>query len=789
MNRKERRAARSSRVRGGPSAQGIGPGAMSANLFASAIEHFNAGRHDDAERLCRDVLMFDKGHFDALHMLGIIAARVGNLDAAIQLYGRALAANPRSAECHYNLGQALRAQGRNLDAVEHLSEATAIRRDYVPAHVALADMLAAQNDLDGALSCYRQALAIDPRLIEVRHALANLLRQLDRLDEAAEQFRQVVAMRPDYAEAFNNLGVVLSAQGRFADAVQQYRRAISIKPELVDVYRNLARALLDDGRADEGLAAIMGGLALGETDAGKATFVQCARAAANVPVDERFRELIARALDEGWGRSADLSPLAAFLFMGSEHGRTAIEAVLSPTRVAGVGAEHLARLSDPVLLALLRSAPVRNTVLEHFLTALRSTLLQAALQADAHAAVDESTLAFACALAHQCFINEYVFAESDTDAAQSSELRDRIAVALAAGAPVHPLWLAAVACLAPLHVLAQAPALLQRPWQQPLDTLVDEVREFTLEREIAAAIPSLTAIDDAISIKVRNQYEEMPYPRWVRPSSMGPPTTVDWYVRSHLPYASFRPVQQADAVDVLVAGCGTGQHAIEAAQRFAGGRVLAVDLSRASLAYAIRKSREAALSNIEYAQADILNLGALNARFDVIESSGVLHHLDDPERGWRVLVSLLRPGGVMNIGLYSASARADIRTARAFIAERGYREIAADIRRCRQELLSFEDGTPLKNVSRYTDFFTTAECRDLLFHVQERQFTIPQIKQFLGANGLTFLGFTGPMTAAYRARFPEDQTMTDLDRWTAFETENPMAFVNMYQFWAQKDGA
>ena len=151
-----------------------------------------------------------------------------------------------------------------------------------------------------------------------------------------------------------------------------------------------------------------------------------------------------------------------------------------------------------------------------------------------------------------------------------------------------------------------------------------------------------------------------------------------------------------------------------------------------------------------------------------------------------MLVSLLRPGGVMHIGLYSALARSDIRAARALIIDRGYQETAADIRRCRQELLSFEDGTPFKNVTRYGDFFTTGECRDLLFHVQERQFTIPEIKDFLTENGLTFLGFTGTVAQAYRSRFPEDQAMTDLDRWHAFETENPMTFVNMYQFWVQK---
>jgi tetratricopeptide (TPR) repeat protein/SAM-dependent methyltransferase len=792
VNRKDRRASRSNRIKGGPSAQGMSPGAMSANLFASAIEHFNSGQLDEAERLCRDVLMFNKGHFDALHMLGLIAARVGNLAAAEQLYGRALAVNERSAECHFNIAQVFRAQGRNLDAITHLGEATALKRDHVAAQVALADMLAAQNELDSARARYEQALAIDPRLPDARHGLANLLRQLGHLDEAAEQFRQVVAMRPDYAEAFNNLGVVLAAQGRWSDAAEQYQRAISIKPDLVDVYRNLARALLLDRRADEALAVITRGLALRETDEAKATFVQCAQAAANVPPGEAFRDLVARALTEGWGRSADLAPLAAFLFMTSKLGHAAVERVLStPEQLAPESAAGLLAVlsGDRLLRALLESAPVRNAILERFLTVLQSVLLQVATQTEPTAAPDEPTLGFACALARQCFINEYVFAEAATDLAQAAALRDRIDVALAGGTPANPIWLAAIACFVPLHSLVSAPALLQRPWPEALTALlVQQVQEPAIERDAAAAIQAITPIDDAVSIKVRNQYEEMPYPRWVKTSSLGNPAAIDWYLRSQFPGVPIRQIQQSENLDVLVAGCGTGQHAIETAQRFAGARVLAIDLSRASLAYAARKSGEARLRNIEYAQADILNLGSLNVSFDVIESSGVLHHLDDPKQGWRVLVSLLQPDGVMHIGLYSAAARSDIRAARALIIDRGYRETAADIRQCRQELLAFEDGTPFKNVTRYSDFFTTAECRDLLFHVQERQFTIPEIKDFLAENGLTFLGFTGPVAQAYHARFPDDQTMTDLDRWHAFETENPMAFVNMYQFWVQKNG-
>ena len=74
----------------------------------------------------------------------------------------------------------------------------------------------------------------------------------------------------------------------------------------------------------------------------------------------------------------------------------------------------------------------------------------------------------------------------------------------------------------------------------------------------------------------------------------------------------------------------------------------AVDLSLASLAYAQRKSNELSFTNIDYLQADILHLHQMGKEFDIIESAGVLHHMDEPMAGWRVLVDLLKPGGLMN---------------------------------------------------------------------------------------------------------------------------------------------
>jgi SAM-dependent methyltransferase len=206
-------------------------------------------------------------------------------------------------------------------------------------------------------------------------------------------------------------------------------------------------------------------------------------------------------------------------------------------------------------------------------------------------------------------------------------------------------------------------------------------------------------------------------------------------------------------------------------------------VSRASLAFACRESRALHLTNIDYGQADILELSAFDRRFDVIETVGVLHHLADPMAGWRVLLSLLRPNGLMFVGLYSALARQSLVAARTFIAERGYRPTPDDIRTCRQELIA--SGW----VPQFRDFSSTSGCRDLLFNVMEHQFTIPQIKAFLDANHLTFLGFEQLPAGAqeqFQEQFPDADSIRDLTAWHDFEQQHPLTFGNMYLFWIQK---
>jgi 2-polyprenyl-3-methyl-5-hydroxy-6-metoxy-1,4-benzoquinol methylase/Flp pilus assembly protein TadD len=442
------------------------------------------------------------------------------------------------------------------------------------------------------------------------------------------------------------------------------------------------------------------------------------------------------------------------------------------------GAAAMAR--EAMLLALLQSKVVHDPELERLLTAIRRGLLQHAIEADRQL-VDDHGLAFFCALAQQCFLNEHVFAFGDIEQVELQRVRDRTVAALAADAEIAPLDLIVIASYLPLHKLPGASSLLARSWPDAIERLLtQQIREPLEEQADRKDIPALTPIDDAVSLQVQNQYEENPYPRWTAIPQIEP-TTVVHFLRDRLHIVPLSWPQTTVGVDILIAGCGTGSHSIDSALRFPKARILAIDISRDSLAYARRKSRALDLSNIEYGQADILKLAALGRRFDVIETVGVLHHLADPAKGWQVLLSLLRPHGLMLVGLYSATARQSLAAARAFIVERGYR--VTDIRACRQELMQRFGMPPFR------DFSSTSGCRDLLFNVMEHQFTIPQIGEFLDENRLAFLGFEQlqpDVLRQFQQQFPDADALRDLDSWHAFEQMHPLTFGNMYFFWVQK---
>ncbi len=762
-------------------------------IFAQALALHQRGQMGEAERLYRQVLSRHPDHSDALNLLGVLALQTGRNKEAIDLIGRALARNDRVADFHNNMAEACRRSGQLDAAAAHFAKAAELEPNFIEAHQNLAATLRAQGKWELAAARYRRLLQIRPQLGEAHSGLADMLLRQEQFTDAATHYRQALALKLDRAEVHNNLGIALHAQGQLLDAATAFGRAATLKPDFADAHRNLAAVLIDQGQPGRALDCARRAVELTSSADDKLLFARCA-AGVRRGVSDRdgaLHRTLLRAWSELWTRPHYLAPLTIALIMGNP----AIAAAIARAKQAAQPSS-LAELWGPTGLAapagerlfryLLESTPAADADLERVLTATRRIVLDLAASGAAHTVGGEE-LAFCCALARQCFVNEYVFACTDDEEEKARGLRDALIAALESGAPVPPLWPVALASYHPLHGIPAVDALSGRSWPAPLDGLfTQQIAEPREEMRWRADTVRLTGIDDEVSRQVQQQYEENPYPRWVDVGRVVKPTTLRSSLSRLAPDAG---PEENSGGDILIAGCGTGQQAVETAQIFPDARVLAVDLSLSSLAYAQRKTRELGLRNLEYGQADILRLGTIGRTFDLIESTGVLHHLGDPLAGLRVLTNLLRPRGLMHLGFYSEAGRAPMIAAHRFIAQRGYRATLADIRRCRQELMA-EKPADLPDLAELGDFFSTSACRDLLFHVAEQRMTLPEIQAFLAAEGLALVGFQveANVAARYRQTFPDDAAMTDFANWHAFERQHPHIFASMYLFWVRRRG-
>ena len=725
----------------------------------------------------------------AHHNLGNALWEQGKWEEAEASYRRALSLQPNLAGAHNNLGTVLLGRNRLEEAVACYRRALVVEPNYAEALNNLGAALCRQGALDEGEGLVRRALALKPDFAGAYDNLGTVLREQGKLKEAEASTRRAIGLAPDFTQALENLGSMLRDQGRLDEAAAVYRRVLRINPEDVDGLNGMACVLAASGDAARALGTIHRSLGIKETASAKRIFVDIVKRIEWAGDDAQTRRTMTRALLEPWARPGELSRAAAHLIKQSAQiGPSVARAARAWPRALPApelfgGPEGLA--DDELLLALLVSAQNTDIALERFLTMTRRLLLDVA--ASDHA--DDKALEFYAALARQCFINEYVFFHDAEEIRRAGELRDAVAAALQTGGAVSSLRLLAVAAYFPLHSLSGAARLLERAWPEKVaPVLTQQVREPQEEAQLRANTPRLTPIDDAVSRLVRNQYEENPYPRWVRMPPAEKTNTVTSYLRRKFPAAILRSETGGGIAEFLSAGCGTGQLPLEIAQGVAV-RVLAIDLSLSSLGYAQRKAKEFGLTAIEFAQADLLELGERARRFDIVECSGVLHHLADPFAGWRALLSVLRPGGFMLVGLYSEAARRGIVEARLFIAQQGYGPSADDIRRCRQDLLALDQSGQLG--SAFGDFFGVSSCRDLLFHAQEQRMRLPSIAAFLEENGLTFLGFEldDATVQAYRRRFPDDTAAANLDHWHVFENDHPDTFSGMYVFWVQKNRA
>ncbi len=652
----------------------------------------------------------------------------------------------------------------------------------------LAVALCQQNRLEAAAEAAERATTLRPKIAPYWLTRGNIAvaRRLER--EAQASFRRAVETKPDFTEAHYWLGRSCEREGKLTDAVAAYRAALRGAPEVAEIHYHLARALLGAERWHEALQAYQ--QAFERDPEGSLDRRECL---------DRFRFLEFDSLAEFWHaeitrffRREDVDK-SRYAMVGLRvlMAKRAFRAVRASADAQGPFEPDTAALDevsrDELFGLLLRDALIAQPEFEVLLTRLRAALL---LDGELRA---RAPLDFLCDLALQCFNNEFIFAEAQTESTEVTELQCAIEAILRNPWVADKQLMRAVATLAmyrPLHAMSGVDTLLARePMSAGIERLIHRsVRNVLEERRLRSGVRAVGAITETVSQAVRAQYEENPYPRWLSFDRMPPVSAAEW-IESEVPGLQ-TPAELSAALRLLVAGCGTGVEALGLATQIVGVQVKAVDLSLSSLAYAQRMANELSVTNVEFQQADILELAKWPERFDIVYCVGVLMAMRDPQAGLRALLPLVRPGGLLKLGVYSKRARASVNVARQIIRQRRLPATASAIREFRQYIYAAEQGSSLKSLLRWRDFYSMSDCRDFLFHVQEHQFELPQVAAMLHDHGLTVLGMSKQLprhaVAAYRQMFPRDETLADLQKWDAVERRYPETFLGMYQVWCRK---
>jgi protein O-GlcNAc transferase len=227
-----------------------------------AIAFHQRGMLTEAERIYEEILRQRPKHFDALHLLGVLACQKKDLGRGEQLIAQAIKVDPDNAPAYLNRGNALKDLRRLDEALSCYNKAVALKSNLVDAHSNRSIVLYYLGRLDEALASYDRTIALKPDHAEACNNRGIVLLDLNRPEEALISCEKAIAHKPDYAEAYSNRGNTLYALKRLDEALSSYDRAIALRPSLVDAHCNRGNTLHDLGRIEEALASCDKAIAL-----------------------------------------------------------------------------------------------------------------------------------------------------------------------------------------------------------------------------------------------------------------------------------------------------------------------------------------------------------------------------------------------------------------------------------------------------------------------------------------------------------------------------------------------
>jgi len=220
--------------------------------FQHALALLEGGQIVQAQAAFEDILRKQPRHADALHLLGLIAARSNDPKKAAALIGKSIQIDPSNPVAYLNRGAVLQELGQWEEALASYEQALALHSAFAAVYFNRGNALQSLQRMDEALASYNQAIAIQPDYHDAWLNRGNLLVRLKQWDGALASYNRAIVVKTDSAVAHANRGNVLKELNRLDEARASYDRAIAIQPDYPEAHTNRAVASLLAGEFERG---------------------------------------------------------------------------------------------------------------------------------------------------------------------------------------------------------------------------------------------------------------------------------------------------------------------------------------------------------------------------------------------------------------------------------------------------------------------------------------------------------------------------------------------------------
>ncbi len=612
--------------------------------------------------------------------------------------------------------------------------------------------------------------------------LGNIHNETQNYNQAINNFKNIIKINPKFADAYYNLGVIYKTIHEIDNSIINFEKCIQLNPKKYEAYNNLGNIYRNKQKTDFAIKHYLKSL---DINPNYLIALQNLGVCLQNYEFSKFSNIVERHLVNLLDKNKILRPidivntLIKFVYLNNNYSKTIrsfreIESKISLDELI----EQLLKIK--ILIKLFEITPITDLKIETVIKYIRRKILINIKSITNYS----NAFKLMKLIAHQCYINEYIYPAKDDENLILNKLERNIEKGISTnGANDFVLEFACLAAYKPLHSYKCASKIIHNT--KLLDLVKQQISNPKQELEIRKEIKT-HEIKNTVSIKVKNQYENSPYPRWEKIALKNKPERpVEFFNKLDLSINN-QKIDKWNKIDVLVAGCGTGQHAITTATKYKDAFITALDLSSNSLSYAKRKADELEIKNINFLQMDLLNLNNYKKKFNIIESVGVLHHMEKPFEGWKILCDNLVTGGMMMVGLYSDIARRHIAKIRNNIKNLNIEINKKNIINFREKII-VSDNMDYKLIKESPDFYSYSNLVDLIFHVQENRFTIPEISHYINKLNLKFCGFENRLLLnSFKKTHMDKNDLYNLELWNNFEINNTRIFAGMYQFWCQK---